>query len=463
MMKFVDGVLKVGLWFAWLAEKILFFFLHNWAYFCGLLISALVLVSHWVALTVTDRLSGLHAPLLGYVIGKPGSPILSWGVAVTVLVLPSAVAYSFKYWRCLTVLGAGILMLSFAGLLQIAFGEADLLKELGDEEQQFSAIQKFENVYLPTNYGHEPSDSQGPQLSLNIVTAWDRVVVARYFMGRGWYLALAAGVAAFFYGKKRIPDKRQRSLMTKVTLLAAVTLAVGFSLRPIIAQMTVARGQNAEAKGELDLAIARYRRAMRLDKWFANHIDLYQRIGAIDYNFGRTDTVEYGIFYGESMASQGNLSGAIHEYQNVVPKAEQVSRRLGELVATREADLWTAFGQQLYATGAAGEAGAAWENAWAKDQGQWLAAFALCRAYFETGHYQKIVDFIPPLLKRVRDPETQANFLADLGDAYMRLDEVPLAHLAYRRSYLLDYVLNWRALSDVIGAQNAISLQDSDK
>ena len=74
MMKFVDGVLKVGLWFAWLAEKILFFFLHNWAYFCGLLISALVLVSHWVALTVTNRLSGLHAPLLGYVIGKPGSP-----------------------------------------------------------------------------------------------------------------------------------------------------------------------------------------------------------------------------------------------------------------------------------------------------------------------------------------------------------------------------------------------------
>jgi tetratricopeptide (TPR) repeat protein len=463
MMKFVDGVLKVGLWFAWLAEKILFFFLYNWAYFAGLLISALVLVSHWVALTVTDRLSGLHAPLLGYVTGKPGSPIVSWGVAVTVLVLASAVTYSFKYWRCLTVLGAGILMLSFAGLLQVAFGEADLLKELGDEEQQFNAIQKFENVYLPTNYGHEPSDSQGPQLSENIVTAWDRVVVARYFMGRGWYLTLAAGVAAFFYGKKRIPDKRHRSLMTKVTLLAAVTLALGFSVRPVIAQMTVARGQDAEAKGELDLAIARYRRAMRLDKWFANHIDLYQRIGAIDYNFGRTDTVEYGIFYGELLASQGNFSGAIHEYQNVVPKAEQVSRTLGELVATREADLWTAFGQQLYASGGVGEAGAAWENAWAKDQGQWLASFALCRAYFETGHYQKIVDFIPPLLKRVRDPETQANFLADLGDAYMRLDEVPLAKLAYRRSYLLDYVLNWRALSDVIGAQNDISLQDSDK
>jgi hypothetical protein len=45
----------------------------------------------------------------------------------------------------------------------------------------------------------------------------------------------------------------------------------------------------------------------------------------------------------------------------------------------------------------------------------------------------------------------------------MRLDEIALAHLAYRRSYIIDYVLNWRALSDLIGAQNQISLQDSDK
>ena len=463
MMKFFDWVLKVGLWFAWLAEVILFFFLRNWAYFFGLVASALVLVSHWVALTVTDRLSGLHAPLLGYVAGAPGNPILSWGVAVTVFVLLSALAYSLKRWRWLTAFGACLLMLSFAGLLQVAFGEADLLKELGDEEQQFIAIQKFENVYLPTNYGHEYSNAQGPVLSNSIVTAWDRVVVARYFMGRGWYLTLALAIAAFFYGKKRIPDKRQRSLAMKMMLVAAVGLAVGFSLRPIIAQITVTRGQDAEAKGELDLAVTRYRRAMRLDKWFAVHNNLYQRIGAIDYNFGRTDTVEYGIFFAELMVSQGNLTVAIQEYEKLLPRAKQVSRTLGELVGTREADVWAAFGQQLYAQGAIGEAASAWEKAWAKDNGQWLAAFALCRAYFETGHYQRIVDFIQGIIKRVRDPETEANFLSDLGDAYMRLDELSLAKLAYRRSYLLDYVLNWRALSDVIGAQNTTSLQDNDR
>jgi hypothetical protein len=45
----------------------------------------------------------------------------------------------------------------------------------------------------------------------------------------------------------------------------------------------------------------------------------------------------------------------------------------------------------------------------------------------------------------------------------MRLGKPDLAKLAYRHSYLIDYVLNWRSLSDLIGAENEISLQDSDK
>jgi tetratricopeptide (TPR) repeat protein len=463
MMKLINWVIGVVLWFAGIGEKILFWFLAHWAYFFGLAAAGLVLISHWVALTISDRLGGLHAPLLGYVTGKPGNPLLSWGVAAAVLLLAAAVTYSWKRWRSLAIVGAGLLLLCFAGLLQLAFGEADLLKELGDEELQFVAIQQFVNVYLPTNFGIEPSNAQGSELSRSIVTAWDRVVTARFFMGRGWYLTLAAGIAAFFYGKKRLANRRQRSLLVKVTLLVALGLAVGFSLRPVIAQMTVARGQDAEAKGELDLAIARYRRATRLDKWFAIHTDLYQRIGAIDYNFGRTDTIEYGIFFAELMVSQNNLTGAIQQFEKLHPRAEQVSRTLADLVRTREADIWTAYGQQLYAQGAVGAAAPAWENALAKDQSRWLAGFCLSRAYFETGRYQQSVALIQGMIKRVRDPETRANLESNLGDAYMRLNEVALAHLAYRRSYLIDYVLNLRGLSDLIGAQNQISLQDNDQ
>ncbi len=462
MKKVVDSLIGIGLWFARLAEKILFFFLHNWAYFFGLGAAGLVLISHWVALTITDRLSGLHAPLLGYVTGKPGSPLLSFGVAAAVLILAGAVAYSRKYWRCFAIVAAGLLLLCFGGLLQLAFGEADLLKELADEEAQFVGIQQFENQFLPTNFGKEASNAQGPQLSNSIVTAWDRLVTARFFMGRGWYLTLTVGIAAFFYAKKRLKTRLQRALLVKVTLLAAIGLAIGFSLRPVIAQITVARGQDAEAKGELDLAISRYRSAMRLDKWFAIHTDLYQRIGAIDYSFGRNDTVEYGIYFAELLVSQNNFSGAVQQLERILPKAQQISPQLEELVRTTEADIWNAYGKELYHQGAIGAAAASWANAFAKDQGQFLAAFCLSRAYFQTGRYQQSVTLIESLIKRVRDPETRANLDSNLGDAYMRLNERALAKLAYRHSYLIDYVLNWRGLSDLIGAQNEISLQENN-
>ena len=51
---------------------------------------------------------------------------------------------------------------------------------------------------------------------------------------------------------------------------------------------------------------------------------------------------------------------------------------------------------------------------------------------------------------------------ANLGDDYTRIGDLAEAKLAYRHSYLIDYVLNWRGLSDMIGAQNGISLEMSD-
>src|SRR5215472_12860039 len=103
MTKLINWILGVLLWFAGIAEKILFWFLAHWAYFFGLGAAALVLISHWVALTVSDRVSGLHAPLLGYVAGEASSPVLSWGAAAAVLLLAAAVTYSRKHWRCLAL------------------------------------------------------------------------------------------------------------------------------------------------------------------------------------------------------------------------------------------------------------------------------------------------------------------------------------------------------------------------
>jgi tetratricopeptide (TPR) repeat protein len=462
-MKILDWILGIALWFAGIGEKMLFWFLAHWAYFFGLGCAGLVVISHWVALTITNRVSGLHAPLLGYVAGKSGNPILSYGVLCALLILLGAITYSRKHWRVLSIIGAALMLICFAGLLQLAYAEPDLLRELGDEEKDFAVRQQFQNHFLPPNFGKEASNAQGQTVSNDIVTAWDRVVTARYFMGRGWYLTFVIGIAAFFYAKKRIPERRQRALVARTTLGAAACLVIFFPIRPVIAQITVARGQEAEAKGDLKLAIARYRRAMRIDRWLAIRPDLYQRIGAIDFNFGRNDTPECHVFFGELWASQRNYSSAIAAIQEAEKKADQVSGAFADLVRKREADFWTEYGGTLYASGSVGAAIPAWERALALDDGQWVAAYALSRAYFETGRYNQSVALIQRVIKGLRDPEVRADFDSTLGDNYMRLGKPDLAKLAYRHSYLIDYVLNWRSLSDLIGAENEISLQDSDK
>jgi tetratricopeptide (TPR) repeat protein len=462
-MKIFDWIIGVALWFAGIGEKILFWLLRHWAYFFGLGCAGLVVISHWVAFTISNRVSGLHAPLLGYVGGKSGNPLLSYGVLCAVLILFSAVAYSRKHWRGLAVIGAILMLVCFAGLLQVAYAEPDLLKELGDEETEFTVRQEFQNKFLPINFGKEASNAHGSVVANDIVTAWDRVVAARYFMGRGWYLAFVIGIAAFFYAKKHIRERRERALVVRAVLLAAACLAIVFSIRPIVAQITVARGLEAEARGDVNLAIARYRRAMRIDGWFAIRPDLYQRIGAIDFNFGRSDTVECHVFFAELWASQKNYSSAIVSLQQAAPKSEQISRDLGQLVRKRQADIWTEYGGTLYATGSVGAAIPAWERALALDDDQWVAGYCLSRAYFETGRYSESVALIQRMIKGLRDPEVRADFDSTLGDDYTRLNELALAKLAYRRSYLIDYVLNWRALSDMIGAENEILLQDSDK
>lgn len=457
-MKVLDWFIAIGLWFARLGERILMWFLHNWALFAGLACAALVLVSHWVALTITNRLAGLHAPLFGYKSGHPGSLLLSWGVAAALLIAVSAFACRLKLWRSLSIAGAALLLLTLGGLLQVAVGEPGLLKEIGDEESQWaSAVNTFQTKYLPVNQGVEPDNASGPPLSTSIVTVWDRLIVARYFMGRGWYLTVVIGLLAFFYGRARL-SPRSRARLTMWTLVLVLSSTAIALARPLAAQIAVVRGQIAEAEGNPALAIERYREAVRLDDWYAIHAALYIRIGAIDFSFGRTDTLEYGFYHSQLLFSQKSYLPAIQELERLLPKAGSQTKLVHDLLADR----WTAFGTALYAEGAVAAAVPAWQKALRHDPSSWLAGFCLSRAYFEVGRYQDSIDLILPMTKVVRDPEFRSALDTNLGDDYTRIGDLAEAKLAYRHSYLIDYVLNWRGLSDMIGAQNGISLEMSD-
>ena len=437
------------------SQRILKSVLH---WFIGLLCIAAVLLAKWVAFKLSNRVIGLNLSFLGYAPHHPSNPLASYGFVAAVLFALGTWTFSHKQWRALVLTGAGLLLMGFFALLQVAFVHCALLKELADEEAQATVAGQFNNKYLPANFGKEHSDVQGPSLSSSIETVWDRVVAARYFMGFAWYLTVFGGLFFFLYGERRLLSAQERSRITKGTLLIAAFLAILCVARPLFAHMSLVRAQEAESNGDPFTAILWYRNAIRIDEWFAIHTDLYSRIGAIDSNFGRTNTLEYGIYYAELMASQKDFPSAIAEFEKLARSAGAPS----ELLEARMVEIWTAYGLELYKAGALGSAVDVWQNALAQDRAQWLAGFCLSRAYFETGRYQESINLIRRLTKGLRDPQLIANLHSNLGDAYTRLGEFQQARLAYRYSYAVDCVLNWRGLSSLVGGQNSISLQASD-
>jgi hypothetical protein len=446
-MKVIRWLVGIVLWWARLAEIILLWSLRQWAYLVALPCIGLVLLTKWVAFTLSKQITGLHLSLLGYVPQHHVNPLLSYGFAGALLFLAAAVMYSLRHWRVLSIIGALMLLVACSAVFQTAFLHSVLLRELLDEEIQAKGAASFSKRYLPTNSGTEASDAMGIK-GLPTDTVSERLLAAWYFMGFGWYVMVAGGLSAFLYGICRIPAGRGRTQIVTVSVLAAALLFVICAARPMFAHIALVRGHEAESKGDPDGAIREYRKAMQLDGWFAINADLYQRIGAIDYNFGRTETLEAAIYHAELMLSENNFPAAIAEYERL---AQTAGTHVGFL-KTRTFQIWNTYGIQLYEAGAVGSACRAWQSVLTLDRTQWLAVFCLSTAYFDTGRYQESIELIEGLLKELADPQLRANLNSNMGDAYTRLGQYPKAHLAYRYSYFVDNILNWRALMSLVGS-----------
>ena len=439
-------LIKLAVWFAAIGERVLMWGLRHWAYFVALACVGLVLLTKWVAFTLSKRIIGLHLSLFGYVPHGSGHAWMSYGAVAAVLFVLGAWTYSRRAWRALACTGAVMLLIAFFAVLQIAFVRCALLNELLDEESQAKIASQFNHYYLPLNSGVEESNVLG-MAGLPTETVWYRLLAAWYFMGFGWYVTVIGGLCLFLYGICRAPTGRGRALIFAAASVTAGFLTILCSARPLLAHVAVVRAQEAESKGDMGRAIQQYREAIRLDEWYAIHSNLYLRIGAIDFASGRLNTVEYGMYHAELMLAENNSAAAIAEYQrlNGVPGAP------AELIKRRTLQIWTSYGLRLYAAGAIGSAVTAWQSVLALDPNQWLAISCLSTAYFNTGRYQESIDLIQGLLKELADPGLRADLNSNLGDAYTRLGNYQQAHLAYRLSYTVDNVLNWRALMSLVG------------
>ena len=192
----------------------------------------------------------------------------------------------------------------------------------------------------------------------------------------------------------------------------------------------------------------RMQQAIRLDPWFALDIPTRQRIGAIDQNFGRTETVDAGVYRIEALVQQADYLSAIAEIEKLLRKAGAD----GPMLRQRAGALWALQGRKLYGAGAIGDAALAWQNALLYDPNQLYAGFCLSSAYYDLGRYTDCIALSSTLQKTIEDPYMLSQLLSNQGDAYTKLGELSKARLAYEASFKMDNVINWRGLSALVGS-----------
>lgn len=445
-MKLLVWLIKLGVWLAAIGERVLMWGLRHWAYFVALPCIALVLLTKWIAFTLSKRIIGLDLSIFGNLPHGSGHALISYGAVAAVLFMLGAWTYSRRSWRALACIGTLMLLTALFAVLQVAFVRSPLLVELLGEESQAKTASQFNHYYLPLNSGIEESNVLG-LAGLPTATVWYRFLSACYFMGFGWYVTVIGGLGVFLYGICRAPRGRSRALIFAGACGTAALLTVLCSARPLLAHVAAVQAQKAESNGDLSQAIRQYREALRLDQWYAIQPDLYLRIGAIDFASRRFNTIEYGMYHAELMLAENNFAAAIAEYQ----KLNGIAGAPGEVIKRRTLEIWTACGLRLYADGAIGSAIIAWQSVLALNPNYWLAVSCLSTAYFNTGRYQESVDLIERLLKEVANPGLRADLHSNLGDAYTRLGDYQKAKLAYRVSYSIDNILNWRALMSLVG------------
>ena len=205
-------VINVGVWFAGIGERVLMWGLRRWAYFVALACVGFVLLTKWIAFTLSKRIIGLDLPIFGVVPHSSHHALFSYGVGAGVLFLLGAWTYSRRAWRTLACIGAVMLLVALFAVLQVAFLRCTLLNELLGEESQAKIASQFNHYYLPLNSGIEESNVLG-LAGLPTETVWYRLLSAWYFMGFGWYVMVVGGLSIFFYGIYRAPKGRGRAFI----------------------------------------------------------------------------------------------------------------------------------------------------------------------------------------------------------------------------------------------------------
>jgi len=410
----------------------------------------LLLGIQWVYFPVSPGMNAFQFPLTG--LGWPRvAALFSFGTfaALSLIVCAAACFLRRPLWACFAA--AVLLLLCEAAYLRIVNGSSGLLARLAREAVWLHKAYAFDTIYLPRNAANEAS--LWKQLSFDTVA--DRLVSGWYFMGAGWVVTLVAAVAIFI-AAVRLLGRRAAQAAVAFTLGAIALLAALMLHGPFAAQRAVAAAMRFDAQGDASRAIAQYRRAARLDAWFASNLGLAVRIGQIETGQGDNISSEARIFRAETIVGMNQAPGAIGD----LPVAIQLYREVAAhneafktLAGARAADIAADYGSNLLTDGAFGSAILEWQAALHDDPANWLARYYLSRGYYVAARYKEAAETTRIALKLTGDPRLLGDLYSNLGDALTQQGKLDDGHLAYYQAYKFDYMNNFRGIESAVGPQ----------
>lgn len=409
--------------------------------FVGVLVGIVIVnYFYWVKFTLSKELLGFSYSIFGYRLDHPKVVILSFGVIATVLMLIGAFSCLFHWPRTQYLAGCLTLVLAVWVACRVMVGDANLLFQLSRQSDWWTVLNGLPN----------PKSQIEPAIwpELNFETLYDRIYSGWYYLGIGWYatvftaLGLMAGAFAV--------DRRERWRLGIATALASVTVIVFAVARPVFSQNAFAEGLRYQTEGNFDQAIAAFRRAMALDRWYGINARVYQRIGAVYAAMQQTDRPEYKAYVAERLFAEDQLQASIGDIPRAIVLYDQLESMpgdFGKAARFRADDMRLVLGWHLFEGGAIGQAVTVWDKVLENDPHSWLAAYYLGLGYPALGRYQDLKKVTQDFLSRCSDPLLIGVLLNNLGDAETWLGNLNAGHEDYYLSYHIDYSSNSRAAS----------------
>lgn len=413
-----------------------------WLLFIGCFLIVGSVILKWVQFPFSHNLSGLKFSFLHDPGITPHLSLFSPGL-MGLIVLGIGLLFVKKSPALLGLVAAILIMLWAITPAQIAFRQPSMLRRMTYELQVVPLQNIFAKDYLLQNYGL-------PELvpkRLVLYSAWGRLVAARSFLRLGWYCFGLGGFLVAAYSISRMPTgKLGRALVLLCLPVGALVIILSPSA---IGQHYYTQAALAATYGHNQEAIDGYRKAIRWDSWHAHDIDLYATIGEMQKQTGlSSDSTERHINRAVELRSANEFEAALFEFS----RAAEAGGAVGETALREIASTHMSLGLALYRAGGISSAVSNWEMALREDPSLIYVLPYLARGYYDIGRYQSGIAAVEELTRLIKDHKSAlANAYSTAGDCYAKLGDNDKARRFYTLSLAADPILNYWALTGLVG------------